>query len=473
MKKILIAFSAFILSASVMMAQAPKQFSYQTVVRNAGGGLVASSSVGIRISILKTTAAGASQYSERHTVTTNANGLASLSIGTGTQTTGSLANIDWTNDAYFIKTEVDPNGGTNYTITGTSQILAAPYALNGVLNGKLGIGVANPTHPLELANSVNGEVLKIKGSPGESRGILFEPNGAGSSYELFIGNEGLSICEKGVSCERFHIKNGGNVGIGTSAPNALLHVNGFVNSNSGNTFAFYSRAANGQPSTGGSVQQVNDVSIIASNRIRASEFNAMSDARIKNVVGVSDGKKDLATINQIRITDYTFKDKVERGSKQMKKVIAQELEKVYPSAVSQTTEVIPDIFTMAAISQGWIACHSNITKGDRVKLVFENSSEIVEVLDANATGFKVASAKEGKVFVYGREVSDFRVVDYEALSTLNISATQELARKVAALEAENAALKAANQEAQTNFQSKIDQINARLEALLPAETAKK
>lgn len=469
MKKFLIAFSALILSASAVLAQAPKQFSYQTVVRNSGGGLVSSSTVGIRISILKSTATGASQYSERHSVTTNANGLASLAIGTGTQTTGSLATIDWTNDSYFVKTEVDPTGGTNYSIAGTSQILAAPYALNGVINGKLGIGVTNPTYPLELSNSINQEVLKIKGSPGESRGILFEPNGAGSSYELFVGATGLAICEKNVSCERFHIKSGGNVGIGTSDPIAKLHVNGFVNNNSGNTFAFYARAANGQPSTGGSVQQVNDVSIIASNRIRASEFNAMSDARIKNVVGLSNGTNDLTTINQIRITDYTFKDKAERGSKQMKKVIAQELEKVYPNAVSLTTEVVPDVFEMASIFSGKVALKNNFKKGEKVKLVFENATEVLEILEANPVSFQVASKKDGKVFVYGREVSDFRVVDYEALSTLNISATQELARKVAALETENAGLKATIQ----TFDSKIEAMNAKIDALSPALTAKK
>ena len=48
-----------------------------------------------------------------------------------------------------------------------------------------------------------------------------------------------------------------------------------------------------------------------------------------------------------------------------------------------------------------------------------------------------------------RQVGDLRTVDYEAISMLNVSATQELARKIAALEAENAKLKANNAELST------------------------
>ena len=52
----------------------------------------------------------------------------SLQIGGGT-TTGNFANINWANGPYFLKTETDPAGGTNYTISGTNQLLSVPYAL--------------------------------------------------------------------------------------------------------------------------------------------------------------------------------------------------------------------------------------------------------------------------------------------------------------------------------------------------------
>jgi uncharacterized protein (TIGR02145 family) len=57
--------------------------------------------------------------------TTNANGLASIEVGGGT-----FGTINWADNSYFLKTECDPDGGTNYSIAGTSQILSVPYALH-------------------------------------------------------------------------------------------------------------------------------------------------------------------------------------------------------------------------------------------------------------------------------------------------------------------------------------------------------
>lgn len=60
----------------------------------------------------------------------NNNGLFTAKIGSGSLVSGSLTNINWGNDLYFIKTEIDPTGGNSYTINGTSQLLSVPYALH-------------------------------------------------------------------------------------------------------------------------------------------------------------------------------------------------------------------------------------------------------------------------------------------------------------------------------------------------------
>jgi hypothetical protein len=133
MKKIYSIVSGILLTASVW-SQAPQKMSYQAVIRNSSSALVISTKVGMRISILKgpatATASPLTDYVETQTATTNANGLVSLEIGTGTAVTGTFATINWANGPYFIKTETDPTGGTNYTIIGTNELMSVPYALH-------------------------------------------------------------------------------------------------------------------------------------------------------------------------------------------------------------------------------------------------------------------------------------------------------------------------------------------------------
>jgi hypothetical protein len=128
MKRIISICAAILITASVF-AQAPNKMSYQAVIRNASNALVTNSAVGMRISILQTSTSGTTVYVELQTPTTNANGLASIEIGGGSVVSGNFSTIDWANGPYFIKTETDPMGGTNYTISGTSQLLSVPYAL--------------------------------------------------------------------------------------------------------------------------------------------------------------------------------------------------------------------------------------------------------------------------------------------------------------------------------------------------------
>lgn len=124
MKRISTLLAAVMLTGAVW-AQSPEMMSYQAVIRNSGNALVSNQSVGMRVSILQGSESGTSVYTETHTATTNINGLVSIEIGTGS-TSDDFESIDWSGDIYFIKTETDPTGGTNYTITGTSQLMSVP-----------------------------------------------------------------------------------------------------------------------------------------------------------------------------------------------------------------------------------------------------------------------------------------------------------------------------------------------------------
>ena len=125
MRKLIV---AFILLSTLVTAQAPNKMSFQTVVRNSLGKLVVNKSIGVRLSILKTSSTGTAVYVETHSKTSNVNGLLTLEVGTGTVTSGTFATIDWSQGPYFLKTEMDVNGGTSYTITGVTEFVSVPYA---------------------------------------------------------------------------------------------------------------------------------------------------------------------------------------------------------------------------------------------------------------------------------------------------------------------------------------------------------
>ncbi|MBZ0242810.1 MAG: fibrobacter succinogenes major paralogous domain-containing protein, partial [Bacteroidales bacterium] len=121
---------AVILTSSVFLsrqanAQSPQKMSYQAVIRNSDDALITEQLVGLKIRIRKGSESGDVVYTETQTPTTNVNGLVSVEIGGDT----GFGNIDWSAGPYFIETEIDPAGGTTYSITGTSQLLSVPYAL--------------------------------------------------------------------------------------------------------------------------------------------------------------------------------------------------------------------------------------------------------------------------------------------------------------------------------------------------------
>jgi hypothetical protein len=134
-------------------AQAPQKMSYQAVVRDASSNLISNQSVGVQISVLQGSVMGTPVYVETHTAATNANGLVSLEVGSGSVVAGTFATIDWSTGAYYLKTETDPTGGTNYTIVGTTQLLSVPYALYSETSGNPTPGPQGPAGPAGPAGS--------------------------------------------------------------------------------------------------------------------------------------------------------------------------------------------------------------------------------------------------------------------------------------------------------------------------------
>ncbi|HLO58133.1 MAG TPA: hypothetical protein VK179_05295 [Bacteroidales bacterium] len=179
----------------IVLAQPPEKISFQAVVRNAEGELLKSTPIGFRIQVLMTNEFGAAVFVETQQVTTNENGLAMLQIGNGTAVTGKLEDVDWAKGPYYLKTEMDPAGGTNYSLTGTQQILSVPYALYA----------KNAAMPENIVKSdsvpVKGNVLYFDGtgwkpvSPGTDGQVLTMADGIPQWKNPVTGNEIIELHE--------------------------------------------------------------------------------------------------------------------------------------------------------------------------------------------------------------------------------------------------------------------------------------
>jgi len=120
----------FVTVTLTVFAQSPEKMSYQAIIRAQDNSLVTNSNISLKIIVHQGTVSGTNVYLETHSVSTNSNGLVSLEIGTGRIVTGNFSSIAWEKGPYFIETQVDVSGGTNYNIVGVTQLLSVPYALH-------------------------------------------------------------------------------------------------------------------------------------------------------------------------------------------------------------------------------------------------------------------------------------------------------------------------------------------------------
>ena len=254
MKNITLSFLA-VISAILVLAQPPQAFKYQAVVRGAAGDIISNEPIDVQISIRDGWAAGTVIYQETHSATTNQFGLISLPIGWGIPGTGyDFLNIDWSLNEKFLEVEIWDDDLSTYVSMGTSMLYSVPYALysgddgdwikdgNDILaanTGNVGIGSSSLFYKLNVTpasgSAIKGESPDATGVSGATSGYhqagVYGVGGTADSYGVYgwnwFGGDAIRGFSNGGWAGYFtgDLYASGDVGIGTSTPNAKLHVN--------------------------------------------------------------------------------------------------------------------------------------------------------------------------------------------------------------------------------------------------------
>lgn len=382
-------------------------------------------------------------------------------------------------------------GGSNQNIT-----LSPSGAGYTILNNNVGIGTTSPLDKLDVRNSMSVNEIKFRGTDGGDdtdpyRLRKLQTSSNINELQLHLNDDNTerfaiygNSCASPGGCGDYssllyhyfrsdgNAYHAGSLGIGTTSPAAPLHVA---------TSASQYVGSYGYLNTGGAgtytLNNYTSYSIQADQRIRATEFNAISDSRIKTDIVQLNTVKQLADLNKIEVVNYAYIDKLANGNKSKTGFIAQQVEGVNAQFVNQSSDFIPSVYALAksaTLTNGILNVTTEkphqFVKGDLVKLFIEGRKEMIKQVEevTNSTNFLIKDwdASPFNLFVYGKKVTDFRAIDFDQITALSVGAIQELSKELAQLKLENNHLK---QQITNGIEVKQAEFEARLlkmEALL-------
>ena len=229
--------------------------------------------------------------------------------------------------------------------------------------------------------------------------------------------------------------------------------------------------------------------------VHASNVTAPSDSRIKtNIVDIDDSSA-LQYVRDIPARYYNYLDTAGRGTAQTPGFIAQEVEAVFPLAVDTETNHIPNeyrLLTNYTLTETTTPIDTeNTTVGNYWKLTINdltdlsttnkyrikvsndttfdlnngiNKSRFITSIDGEQISF-LLTEQWTHIFLYGKEVTDFKRINKDKIFTLHHSAIQQIdttltaeQAKIATLETELAVEKAKV----TTLESEVAAIKAHL-----------
>jgi len=168
---------------------------------------------------------------------------------------------------------------------------------------------------------------------------------------------------------------------------------------------------NGTGSTG-TGSGTNPYSIDCNDRVIASEFNAWSSKKLKNILNSGDAIQNeaLTLFKEINYAKYKYKDIVKEGNGEYFGVIAEELKEVAPHFVQDNQIFVPNIYSKGKCQllpndRYSIVIKNSLPKitSNKVRIYTENNVLELEILSVSDKALIVKSNEriDHDVFVYG------------------------------------------------------------------------
>lgn len=209
MRKVFLFLTTVFFLVTMLAAQYAQIFNYKAVARDKSGNPIVNRTIGFKVSIYQGDPDGPEVYCETHQITSNQFGLVEIRIGDGVVWSGVYSALDWQAYPYFVKIEMDPDGGEQYEVLGTSQLISVPYAIypeTSIKNQPAGI-----LNEKEALPTVDEEYNSRENAGYRNNTDLSNINSTTSPYWEITVNDDIYY-------------NDGKVGIGTSSPQGNFHV---------------------------------------------------------------------------------------------------------------------------------------------------------------------------------------------------------------------------------------------------------
>jgi len=343
-------------------------------------------------------------------------------------------------------TELDVNGviqARNDMVVQGNLIIKGTNASSGDLNAiwqeniygeayllktAIGIGITDPQYEVDVVGDIN------------FTGTLFR-----NGDVLNIGSGGWATSGTNV------YYNAGNVGIGITAPtNGKIHIAGEYG-----TVGLSANSYSEVTTTGAGLGDAGTFaySVYASGKVAASAFHAVSDKRVKTIIDTRDNSADKLAIEELNVYNYKYIDTPQYGSETKIGIMAQDVELISKDLVQETKRYIPSMyadFPLKSVNEIEVG-EQDIKVGDKVRLQYKIEGQY-EMVDKEVLAYEngVMTVSESandehydvtEAFVYGKQVDDFKAVNFEQLTSLNTSALKAVIAENKALKEELAAIK--------------------------------